>query len=139
MRKGERAYNLILIVVLIAFFTLILRVAFKQLLKIYSAENELAAQANLKLVSAALENYAKDNQGKFPESLSLLTQTHPAYLDKDYIAQSSIRGYNYACSKLDASGYICSASPSTCKITGRMVYTVTTGGLFISEGCEKKE
>ena len=135
----KKALSFIMIIVIIAILALILRVVFKQLMKIYSAQNESIAQATLKLVSTALENYARDNAGKFPENFSILTQIHPAYLDKDYITRSPIRGYNYICSKLDVSGYICSASPSACKITGRMVYTVTTGGLFISEGCEKKE
>jgi len=139
MMKDTRARSFIMIVVIIAIMSLILRVALEQLIKINSAQNESIAQATLKLISAALENYAEDNAGKFPTSISVLTQTNPSYLDKDYIAQSPIKGYNYTCSKLEVSGYICSASPLRCKITGRMVYTATTGGLFISDSCEKKE
>ncbi len=125
--------------IITAVFALILRAALQQLIKKNIAQNEANALSTLKLISAALEKYAKDNQGIFPAELSILTRTNPAYLNKDYVKESPAKGYAYSCSKLDNSGYHCSAAPVKCKATGKMVYNISTGGLFVSENCKKEE
>ena len=137
--KNIRARSFVTIMMVIAVCALLLRIAIERIIKLSISENESVAQITLKSISAALEKYAADNHGLFPVSLSALIQTNPRYLDKDYIAESPIKGYNYNCSGLQASGYSCSANPTNCKLTGRMVYTITTGSLLVSEECEKKE
>lgn len=128
-----------MIMMVIAVCSLVLRVLIERLIKINIAQNESNAAVTLKLISAALENYAKDTLGAYPGNFSLLTQTNPPYLDKDYLAKSPLKGYNYNCLRLELSGYSCSASPTRCKLTGNTVYTITTGGSLISEVCEIKE
>lgn len=125
--------------IIIATSALVLRIVIEQIIRITITQNESSACANLKLISAALENYAFDHRGIYPASFSNLTQSKPAYLDKDYITQSSSKGYSYSCPRLELSGYACYASPLRCKLTGKMVYTVTTGGSLISEDCSRKE
>ena len=125
--------------IVVAVCAFLLRIAIDRIIKINITQNESNAQYTLKLIATALENYANDNQGAYPLSLSLLTQPSPPYLDKDYIKQSSIKGYLYNCPRLDGSGYNCSASPAQCKLTGSTVYSVTTGGILVSEGCNIKE
>lgn len=130
-----KGLGFVTIMIILAVSALILRVALEGILKINITQNQTDAQARLKLVSVALENYAKDHLGNFPKDLSLLAQEDPPYMDKDYIARSPIKGYDYTCGRLDSSGYSCSARPVKCKLTGKMNYTVTTGGLLISEEC----
>ena len=125
--------------IIIAVCALLLRIVIERLIKMNIVQHESHASVTLKLISAALENYAKDNKGVFPSSISVLTQTKPAYLDKDYISKSPLRGYNYSCPRLEASGYSCYANPVTCKLSGNMIYTITTGSLLVSENCERKE
>ncbi len=137
--KNKSAKSFVTIMIVIAVSALFLRIAIEKLIKVSIAQNESNAAATLKLISAALESYAKDNRGIYPENLSLLTKTSPAYLDKDYITKSPLKGYNFSCLRLEPAGYSCLASPARCKLSGRMVYTVTTGSLFISEDCEKKD
>ena len=127
------------IMIIIAFLALLLRFAIDRIIKFNIVQNESNAQSMLKLISVALENFAKDNQGIYPTNLSVLTKSKPAYLDKDYILQSPSKGYNFGCLRLEPSGYSCSASPVRCKLNGTRVYTITTGGLFVSEECERKE
>lgn len=127
------------IMIVIAIASLVLRISLEQLIKLNITQNESNAQTTLKLISAALENYARDHLGAYPARLSFLIQNSPPYLDKDYIAGSPIKGYYYGCPRLEASGYSCSASPVKCSLTGKMAYTVTSGGLIISEECSKKE
>lgn len=140
--KDNKSRSFVAIIIITAVFALILRATVEQLIKINIAQNEANALSTLKLISAALENYAKDNQGIFPANLSILTiltQTNPVYLNKDYIKESPTKGYSYSCSRLDSSGYNCSASPVKCKTTGKIVYNISTGGLFVSESCKKEE
>lgn len=125
--------------VAIALSALLLRFAAEKILLVISAQNESAAQANLKSIAAALDNYARNNQGVYPNSIFALTRSSPAYLDRDYIADSPIKGYTYSCARLDASGYNCYAFPSRCKLTGNLAFTVTTGNLLISEDCDTKD
>jgi type II secretory pathway pseudopilin PulG len=135
-KKGK---SFVTIMIITAVTALILRVAIKQIIKMNIAQNESDASATIRLISAALENYAKENRGIYPVKLSVLTQNKPPYLDKDYIGSSPIKGYDYDCTRLESSGYSCSAVPVKCRLTGKIIYTVITGGSLMSEECVKKE
>lgn len=135
----SKGHNFVIIMVVIAVSALILRFAIEELLKINITQNESNASGTLKLISTALENYAQAHSGTYPASLSLLTQDNPPYLEKDYVALSPIRGYNFNCFRLEASSYSCAATPIKCRLTGKINYTITTGGLLISEECSGKE
>lgn len=137
--KNNKAKSFVAIMIVIALLALVLRIVIEETMKTSIEQNESNAQTTLKLISVALENYAANNKGSFPANLSILTQADFRYLDRDYIAQSPIKGYNYTCSRLESSGYSCSAFPVSCNLTGRMTYLVSTGGLFVSENCSKKE
>jgi len=137
--RGKRAKSFVTIMIVIAVCALLLRIVIERLIKINIAQNESHASVTLKQISAALENYAKDNHGVYPDSLSVLTKTKPPYLEKGYISNSPLRGYNYSCPRLEPSGYSCYASPAQCKFSGNMIYTVTTGSLLVSEECERRE
>lgn len=131
--------SFVAIMIVIALTSLILREVIGRIMRINISQNESNAQATLKLVSAALENYAKDHQGSFPTNLSLLTQANPAYLDEVYINAYPVKGYNYSCGRLEASGYNCQAMPVKCRQTGEKTYSITTGGLLVPEECSQKE
>ncbi|MFH1198895.1 MAG: hypothetical protein V1650_01875 [Candidatus Omnitrophota bacterium] len=135
--------SFITIMVVIAFSALALRFTIDKLIKLSINQNESSAWETLKLISAAFENYAKDNNSAYPVNISALINSQPPYLDKDYIKQSPlmgyIKGYNYNCSRIEAAGYSCSAVPVKCGLTGKNIYNIITGGLLISEECDKKE
>jgi type II secretory pathway pseudopilin PulG len=137
--NNKKARSFVVIMIVIALSALALRVSMGELISINCAQNESSAQSTLKLICAALENYAKDNQGVYPAKFSVLTQSQPPYLDKDYIKESPVKGYIYDCSRLDATGYNCYAFPARCKLTGKAAFNVSTGSLLISEDCDKKE
>ncbi len=134
--KGK---SFVTIMIVTAVTALILRVAIKQIIHASIVQNASDASATIRLISASLENYAKDNRGIYPDNLSVLTKNKIPYLDKDYIALSPLKGYNYDCERIDSSGYSCSAMPVRCGLTGKMIYTVISGGSLISEECSKKE
>ncbi len=136
--SNKKARSFVTIMIVVALSALLLRLAVEKII-IYNIEhNQLLAQVNLKLLSTALENYAKNNKSAYPASVDQLTKSNPVYLERNYLAVSSIRGYEYDCQRLDAAGYNCLATPVDCKLTGKMVYSVSTGGLIIAESCDKK-
>lgn len=134
-----KAKSFVTIMVIIAASVLFLRVAVEGVIKMRISQNESDAQAALKSISAALENYAKSNSGAFPSSLAVLTQGSPPYLDRDYISESRVKGYDYSCKTLDSSGYSCSAAAAKCGLSGKKNFTVNTGGSFSFEECAKSE
>lgn len=131
--------SFVAIIIIITLSVFLLRIAIEQIIKINISQNESLALTTLKSISTALENYAKDNQNSFPTGLSILTQSMPAYLDRDYIADSPIKGYNYSCLRLDSLGYSCSAMPVKCNLSGKITYNIITGGSLVSEECGKRE
>jgi len=134
----RKARSFVTIMIVVALSALLLRLAIQKII-IYNIEhNQLLAQVNLKLLSTALENYAKNNKSTYPTSIDQLTGSSPVYLERNYLAASSVRGYEYDCQRLDATGYNCSATPVDCKLTGKMIYSVSTGGLILAESCDKK-
>lgn len=135
---NRKARSFVAIMIVAALSALLLRLAIQKIIVYNIGHNQLLAQVNLKLLSTALENYAKDNKNAYPAGIDQLTKSNPVYLERNYLAASSIRGYEYDCQRLDASGYNCSAAPVDCKLTGKTVYSVSTGGLIIAESCDKK-
>lgn len=135
---NRRAKSFVMIMIVVALSALLLRLGLHRIIIYWIQQNQLLAQVNLKLFSTAMENYAKDNKNVYPVSIDLLTKHDPVYLEKDYLAATSLRGYEYDCQRLDTTGYNCTASPVSCKLTGKMVYAVSTGGLIMAQGCDKK-
>jgi len=135
----EQGRSFIAIMILIAISALAIRLSIERIIEINTMRNESAASRTLKLISSALENFARENKGYYPANFTLLTQSAPAYLDTNYIAASPIKGYIFNCPKLEQSGYICTAVPTNCRLTGKTEYTISTGSLFFSEDCGKKE
>ncbi len=135
----EKAKSFVIIMIIVAWSALILRFIVIQIVRFNIEQNESSAQSTLKLISTALENYSKDHQGVFPENLGVLTRFPSRYLDKDYSSFSSYRGYVYSCSKIESSGYNCSAIPLICGLSGNTNFSVSTGNLFVSQKCAKKD
>ena len=124
--------------IVIALAALALRISIHEIVRLSIQQNQSAAQNTLKLISIAMENYSKNNKGVYAENFLQLTQATPAYLGRNYVKDSPVRGYDYDCPRMDAAGYSCIASPDHCRLSGEAVYSVSTGGLFISESCDKK-
>jgi competence protein ComGC len=125
--------------IVIAVASVSLRFGLEHLIKFSIKQNESNALSTLKLVSAAIEKYAKDHKSLFPDNINKLVDAEPYYLDKDYTGQSFLRGYNFNCNRLDESGYSCNARPIICRVSGNTVYSVSTGGVIKTENCYKKE
>jgi hypothetical protein len=137
---NTKARSFLTVIIIIAFVALFLRFSSVQIIKWTIDQNEANAQESLKLISTALELYAKDHMGMYPQTLLALIQSKQAYINKEYIAEPGKRkGYVFSCARLDQSSYSCSASPQVCGLTGKKVFSVTTGGSWATEECSKNE
>ena len=136
---NNKGKSFVTIMIVIAICAVVFRIVIDRVIKISIAQNESIAEGTLKLISAALENFARDNNGIYPSNFATLTKPVPPYLNRNYISLSSLRGYVYSCPRLESAGYSCFAIPSICKLTGENVFNVTTGGAITSEECNKKE
>jgi hypothetical protein len=134
---NRKARSFVVIMIVISLTALILRIAIVQFVNFTIVQNEASALETLKLLSTAIENYAKDHLGVFPTSLEALVQSSPPYIEKEYISLSYEKGYNFNCLRLESSGYTCSASPSRCKVSGKKTFTMTTGQVLSAEECAK--
>lgn len=134
---NSRARSFVVIMIVISLAALILRFAIVQFVNFNITQNEASASETLKLLSTAIENYAKDHLGVFPTSLEILSQSSPAYIEKEYTSLSSEKGYNFNCLRLETSGYTCSASPVRCNLSGRKNFIITTGQVMMAEECAK--
>lgn len=135
---NKKARSFVTVMIVIALSALLLRMAIHKIIIYNIEQNQLLAQVNLKLLSTALENYAKDNKGVYPANIEQLIKNNPPYLERNYLAVASVRGYEYDCQRLDPAGYNCTAQPIDCKLSGKTNYSVSTGGLIIAESCDKK-
>jgi len=120
----------------IALLTLAASFILPHLFEMRLEKNEQVAQMTLKqIISPALENYAKDNNGTYPASESLLVKGNPPYLKRLYNGKV-IQGFVYS---LDLSnvGYNVLTHPYRCGIkgSGRKSYAITTGAVFNETDC----
>ncbi|HOW43122.1 MAG TPA: hypothetical protein P5110_08815 [Candidatus Omnitrophota bacterium] len=137
--SGQSGKGFLTFILIIACIALFLRFFIVQIIRINSAQNEANALETLKLMSTAIENYSRDHLSSYPSSISMLLKSEPAYIDKDYVSESVVKGYSFSCPRLETSGYSCYAEPVKCQLSGTKQFTVTTGGVIVSEDCDKKE
>ena len=136
--QGHSGKGFLTFILIIACIALFLRFFIVQIIRINSAQNESDALETLKLISTAIENYSRDHLSVYPESIEMLLRSDPPYIDKDYVSESVVKGYMFNCPRLETTGYSCYAEPVKCQISGTRHFTVTTGGVIVTEECDKK-
>lgn len=119
-------------VILIPIIALLAAIAIPNLLRARINASEASAQAALRTISMAAEDYAI-LKGEYPGSIYSLIKANPPHLTEDY-TESIYKGYEFNCN-FSFSGYSCEAFPENCGVTGTKRYTIATGGQFFQEEC----
>ena len=130
---NAKARGFLPIIVSIAIIVIILKIVISQVIQFTTKQNEARAQEALRLLSVAFENYARDHMGSYAENITQLERSEPAYLGENILARTQLDGYVFSCERMESLGYRCSAAPAACGVSGRYVYSVSTGGAFQTE------
>ena len=129
----KKALTLIELVAVISIIGIIAIIAVPNMGKSQMVAKESAAQANLRIIAAAIENYGTVNNGLYPTAQSDLTGATPPFLNQSYCGNST-GGYTFNCT-LNTDSYILTAAPVTCGMTGAKTYTITTGAVMTANNC----
>jgi len=122
-----------------AFFIIIimLAIAIPNILLTRLSANENFAQANLKTISSALENYKENNGGRYPTDEYQLISSKPPYFSQRYNGVK-VNGYILE-EKLTPESYAIIATPISCGFSGSKVFTIKNNGVISSKDCDKSE
>src|SRR6185295_9277545 len=116
------------IMIVVAIIALLAAIAIPNLTRSKVSANESSAQATLKSIGAALENYYAINN-KYPSNTGSLLGATPPYLNKDYFTGTT-NGYSFTSTLADYS-YLITAAPVSSS-TGTSTFTAATGAVMSS-------
>ncbi|MCR4336346.1 MAG: type IV pilin protein [Candidatus Omnitrophica bacterium] len=128
IKRNKNAFTLIEILIVVAIIAVLIIIAVPNVVRARKNTNESLAQASLKLVSNALENYVAAN-GIYPPQTTDLVTVDPPYLEVDYFTGVHA-GYSFT-SVLSNYSYTVTATPIA-PSAASVTYTMTTGGIISS-------
>jgi len=125
--KISYGFTLVEVLIIVGIIFLLAAIAIPNALRARLLANDVMAQATLKSIANAYENYLIVN-GDYPSLTSLLVGAAPPYLNEDYFSGQH-SGFTFA-SGNDSYSYTISAVPVDIGRTGTTTYTITTGAIL---------
>lgn len=123
--SSSRGLTLVEVMVVTLIIALLAAVAIPNLLRARAQANDSAAQATLKGISNAMEQFASINS-RYPGDTTSLTGATPPYLPTDYFTGTH-NGYQFEASLTDYT-YTVTATPNG--TINFNTYTISTGGVL---------
>ncbi len=126
LRHKKEAFTLIEILIVTAVIGLLLTILIPGVMRVRLIANEASAQATLKSIAVALENYANEND-LYPLDPNSLFTAIPTYITKDYFIGIH-NGYTFT-HGISTYTYRIAASPSATN-AGQRSFQITTGAVL---------
>lgn len=126
MIKNFKAFSLVEIMIVVAIIALLSAIAIPNAIRARVNSNNTVAQATLKSISTALENYYAINTA-YPIDINDLIGDSPPYLSVDYF-NGAHNGFTYTPATTNST-YSVTAIPQGANF-GAFSYTITTGAVL---------
>jgi type II secretory pathway pseudopilin PulG len=122
-------------IIIVPIIALLAAIAIPNLLRAKLSANEAQAQATVRTIATAAISYSAGN-GRYPQKDSDLAYANPPYISQSYDGKT-VQGYVYSV-KFTPNGYVITASPDSCYVTGVKIFTMKDGQLSESK-CQSAE
>lgn len=125
--KKPHGFTLVEILIVVSVIALLMTILIPHVVRVRLLANESSAQATLKAIAVALENYANDNNNYYPANPSLLLSSNPSYITVNYFS-GIYNGYTFA-HQITNQSYEITATPVNSN-SGSQIFFIVTGGVL---------
>lgn len=132
IKSISRGFTLVEIIIIVAIFGLLAFITVPNLMRLRINNNENDMKTALRNFSSAVELFrAAQNPPSYPESVAMLTETIPAYLDASWGGVKHGYRFTYVVPTRPANTYSILAVPVKSGVTAMNTYCMDQSGLIV--------